>query len=454
MKKLLTIISFGAILSTFLITSAASAMEVSFERDPSLPIVYLNVALRVGAVNDPADQSGLSNFMGEMLLRGTTSKTKEQIDTALDQMGASLGFETRAESLIMRGAVLSSQLDPFLSLVTEILTQPSFPENEIRKLKSEVDSDLLEELGHDPSLASRRFTRFLFNGHPYGNPILGTRKDVAALTRDEVAGFYDRAVRDRLMLVVATGDTDESKIRDWSNALAKARADTPTTLALTVVPAPQNAAHRRLLIIDKPDRTQTQINAGQIGVRMTDADYFPLYLGNYAFGGGSFSARLMVEIRVKRGWSYGANSSFRQGLQPRSWSLHLFPAAKDTPPALATTLAMVQDLKSKGLVEQEFQFSKDSLVNSAGFMYDTPKKRVENKLLERTLNLPDGFMKSYGPELSKVTLDQVNVALARFLKPDQLAIAVLGTAKSLKAPLAQAAGVPLEQVQVVPYTQE
>src|SRR5581483_4258277 len=104
------------------------------------------------------------NFMGEMLLRGTKSKTKEQIDLALDQMGARLEVEARAEALILRGSVLASQLDPFLKLVSEIVTEPSFPENEIRKLKSEIVSGILEELGNDSGLASRRFNTFLFRG--------------------------------------------------------------------------------------------------------------------------------------------------------------------------------------------------------------------------------------------------------------------------------------------------
>lgn len=431
--------------------TAAQAVEVVFEQDPNLPIVYLNLALKAGAVNDPAGQAGLTNFMGEMLLRGTRARTKEQIDLALDQMGARLEVETRAEALIVRGAVLSSQLGPFLKLVNEIATEPSFPETEIRKLKSEVVSQILEELGHDPSLATRRFTTYLFHGHPYGKPVLGTVKEVNAINRDQIAAHYDRLFREANMLVVGTGDAKNSDISQWASAVGKWRSGGK---AVEKVAEPQDAPSRRLLIVDKPERTQTQINLGEIGVRMTDRDFFPLYLGNYAFGGGSFSARLMVEIRVKRGWSYGANSYFRQGLRPRSWQTHLFPAEKDTAAALGYTLQMVQDLKDKGITGEEFEFAQRSLVNSSGFMYNTPKKRVENTLLERTLDLPDGFMRSYGPELQKVSLPAVNAALKHFIKPDKLAITVLGTAKNLKAPLAKAAGIAEDKVEVSPYTAE
>lgn len=431
----------------------AQAVEIAFEQDRSVPLVNINIAVKAGTVTDPKGQSGLTHFMGEMLLRGTRNRTKEQIDLDLDQMGAKLAVETRAEALIVRGAVLVSQLEPFLKLLTEIVTEPSFPEGEIRKLKSEVVSGILQELGSDSSLATRRFTRFLFRDHPYGKPVPGTVADVEKLTRAQVQKHYDLLFRDRNLLVVGAGDAAVARIEDWGRQLAAARPNA-SEKAIEKVARPEDPASRRLVIIDKPERTQTQINAGQVGVRMTDSRFFPLYLGNYAFGGGSFSARMMVEIRVKRGWSYGANSYFRHGLQPRSWQIHLFPAAKDTPAALEYSLKMVEELRSKGITAEEFDFNKRSLVNGAGFMYNTPKKRVENKVLERTLDLPDGFMKSYGPEIEKVKLADVNAALGDFLRPERLTITVLGTAADLKETLARAAGMPIEKVEVVPYTEE
>ncbi|MGK5081945.1 pitrilysin family protein [Bdellovibrionota bacterium FG-1] len=453
MKPIHTLLITG-IFAALWILPQARAIEVSFEDDNSLPVVYLNVAVKAGSVTDPMGKSGLSNFMGEMLLRGTRSRTKEQIDLALDQMGARLEVEVRAEALILRGAVLSRQFVPFTQLLAEIVTEPSFPENEIRKLKAEITSGILEELGHDPTLSSRRFTEFLFREHPYGKPVLGKVKDVEHFSREDISRHYDKLFRDVNLLVVGTGAAQSAEIQTFANVLSKARSGKSPYGAIIKVLPPQDSPSRRLLMIDKPDRTQTQINAGQIGVRMTDPDFFALHLGNYAFGGGSFSARMMVEIRVKRGWSYGANSYFRQGLQPRSWQMHVFPAEKDTAPALALMLKMAKELGDQGITLEEFNFAQRSLVNSAGFMYNTPRKRVENRLLERTLDLPEGFMKSYGPALQKVKFEQVNAALKHFLKPEKLAIAVLGTAKNLKEPLAQAAGIAVDQVVVVPYTQE
>ncbi|MDR3605976.1 MAG: pitrilysin family protein [Oligoflexia bacterium] len=450
--KALTLAAFALAVSPML-ARPLQAVEVSFEEDKRLPLVYVNLAVKAGAVTDPEGESGITNFVGEMLLRGTRDKTKKEIDLELDQMGARLEVETREEALILRGAVLSSQLEPFLKLVLEIVTEPSFPEKEIGKLRKEIVSGLLEELGDDSSLEARHFSKFLFRDHPYGNPVLGKIGTIERLDRAKVLAQYENIFHEKNFLIVGEGDAAEKTIQAWGDSIGKLRPSGDRKAA-AVVGTPENAPERRLEIVDKPDRTQTQIDVGQIGVRMTDPDYFALYVGNHAFGGGSFSARLMTEIRVKRGWSYGAYSYFRPGLKPRSWIAHLFPAAKDAPAALAETLHLIEQLKKDGITSPEFEFAQRSLVNSAGFMYNTPQKRVANTLLERTTDLPSGFMESYASRISALNREQVNAALKRFLHPEKLAMSVLGTASQLKEALTKASGVKAPDVVVVPYTEE
>lgn len=435
------------------LASNASAIEVEFERDPSLPLVYLNVAVKTGTVTDPEGLSGISSFMANMLRRGTQSRTKEQIDLALDQMGGSLAVETRAEAVILRGAVLAKQLGPYLDLVKDIVTQPSFPEHEIRKLKGETVSEIIQELGSDSKLGRRAFERFLFSGHPYGKPISGTTKAVESFTREQIQSHYDRLFRDPLLLVVGSGDADPSRIREFARALGAARQGGSAKLAN--IPAPPVAEKRRLLLVDKPDRTQTQINIGQVGVTMTDPEFFPLYLANHAFGGGSFSARLMVEIRVKRGWSYGAYSYFRHGRKPRSWQMYTFPATSYTPEALTELFKLLERFRQDGVTAEEFDFAKTSLVNSSGFMFNTPAKRVDNALLEKTLDLPEGFMETYGKEVSRLTIEQVNRAAKKYFDSSRATTVVVATVTpELKKKLAEATQVPAAEVKVEPYTAE
>ena len=443
-----------ASLAVFALTLSASALETRFEADSALPVVYLNVAVKAGAANDPTGQSGIGNFVGEMMLRGTKMRSKAQIDETLDLLGATLSVEVRAEAIIFRGRVLSSKLAEYMEVVQDIVTNPSFPESEIKKLKAEISSDIVEMRGKDSSVAKVFWDAFLFQGHPYGKPILGKLHDLDKIRREDLVRHYGNLFQDRNLLVVGSGDSESTFVDAWAKRIAEKRPNSGGVNPIHVSPAPKKWEKRRVLFVDKADRTQTQVYFGQVGLRMTDPDFFPVYVANHVFGGGSFSARLMTEIRVKRGWSYGAYSYFRHGIQPRSFQAYTFPATKDTASAVALMDTMLHTFREKGITPAEYEFAKSSLINSAGFSYNTPAKRVENILLEKTLDLPDGFMKSYADHLATVTLEQANDAVKKFLDPDHMSILVLGTAKEIKAKVAESLKVPETEIPVVPYTKE
>jgi zinc protease len=427
--------------------------QVLFEKDETLPLVYLDLAIPLGYASDPEGQLGLARFTAEMMLRGSQSKTKIQLDRALDQMGATLEVEVRAEAIVFEGAVLSEYLEPFLKLLMEVLTQPAFPEGEIHKLQSETLSTIQEEIGHDASLAAKHFNRYLFHGHPYGKSALGKTKDVSHFTLEKVRAHYQKLFKNRAMILLGTGWADPSRMEAWAQELEKGLQDGSEAWSYTV-PLPKNASKRRLVIVDKPDRTQAQIFGGQVGVSMTDPRFFPLYLGNHAFGGGSFSATLMVEIRVKRGWSYGASSGFRTARHLGSWRFHLFPAEKDLPAALGLTWKLLEQLKNEGITKEAFEFAQQSLVQRAGFMYNTPQKRMENRLQEQIFGLPLGFVRTFAESLQKVSYRQVCEVWKDFLNTDHLVMVVVATSDRVKAALSSELGIALDQIEVVPYTAE
>ena len=453
---ILTIAAFTLPPSLVLLQNSAQAAEIDFEQDRAIPLVYLNVLIQGGLVADPPGKSGLTYFVGRMLLRGTHSRTKEEINLEIDRLGARVDVDPRLEAMIIRGAVLSSELEPYLALIKDIITQPSFPQKEIDLVKEQQISFIREDRGDDESIAWLHFNRFLFHGHPYGKALTGKIPDIKTFTHEDVLNHYDRLVHDSAISVLGSGDASPQIISQWADEVRRLRPDREHDFNMNeeVVAAPTPETHRRLLLIDKPDRTQTQIHFGQVGIRMSEAAYFPLYVANNAFGGPTMTATLIDEIRVKRGWSYGANSWFKFGLQPRSWQVYLFPAVKDTVNALALSFKLVEELREKGLSLEQFEFAKQSLIKKSGFMYNTSRKRVENKIVEKTLNLHSGFIKSYASKIGEVSFDQANAALKEFLRPETLTVAILATAHPLKAALAKTVGIDEEDVKVIPYTED
>ncbi len=430
----------------------AGAVEFYFETDESLPLVYVTAAFRGGSTEDPDQKSGVTDLMGRLMLRGTKSKTKQQIDLALDRLGGMIEFETRGEFIAFRGMVLSSNLEAYLSLLSEILTSPSFRGQELEKLKKEHISLLLNELNQDRSLVRLRFDETFFKGHPYSKPNNGKIKDIQKLEVADLEKRYQRLITADRMILLASGDAPRSSFETFVGRITKDRGiESPVAPVSEFVSDPRKP---RFVIFDKPDRTQTQVLIGQKGVAFGSPDLDALQIANHAFGGGGFQARLMIELRVKRGWTYGAGSGFRFGSTPHSWKVSFFPKNSDTPAAIREALRMIADLGEKGLTKEEFASSKMSILNGAGFQYNTPAKRMENGLTEVIFGLPEGYFRDFASRIEKISLEEVNAALRRFIQPSRTMVGLVATAGLSKKDIAKTLGVPEKDIEVQDYQKE
>lgn len=399
------------------------AMDIVFEPNHDVPLVNLSLLIHSGSTQDPEGKSGLSNFVGELLLRGTQKHSKQEINSLLDQMGADLGVETRTDSMVIRGSCLSESLPKFLTLLEEILTQPTFHLVEINKLKKEFISGLTEEQSRDASLASKNFASFLFQTHPYGRPVTGVISSIQAFNRQDIQNRYAQMMVSSQLSLFISGQTSIEPLNSWRDQLDQKLSSRPITLK--TFKEPESPSESKVLLVEKANTTQAQIFIGQIGIKLEDKDYFPLFLANEVFGGGGFQSRLMQEIRVKRGWSYSPYSYFRFGLQKRYWLSYVYPGNKDLIPALLLTQKMIADLSQNGITQEEFNSTQKNMINSSYFTNNTPKKRIENRLLEKSLHLPEHFFDRQREELSKLTLKQVNDAIRRYFTPEKLVYTVL-----------------------------
>ncbi len=408
-------------------------MKVSFEEDFSLPIVYLNLVLEVGSLHDSPQKLGLANIATEMLLRGTKKQSKEVFLSQLEQLGASLDAIIYPEGVVLHAAVLSENTEKFLSMLEETFLMPLFLESELKKLKKEVEGQILEQKGNDKQLVSLNFSRFFYGTHPYGNPVLGTQKTVAALTKKDVSDFYSQYFHPQNLSFFGSGALEKNRIEKWyqsfSEKLSKlnSKSKKPGPIAEPVIPK-----EKRILIVDKPKTTQTQILMGGVGFRPEDVGFYSIQLANHSFGGSSFAARMMQELRVKRGWTYGAYNSFKFGKTHRHFAMYFFPKNEDSVPAIKLALELFADFLNKGITKEEFEFAKKSLVNNSPFNYDTSKKRLDNATQEHLLSFPNGYFKDFSSKIESVDFAEIPSVLKKSFNPEQLTLVVVGDAAMLK----------------------
>ena len=420
--------------------------QLLVEESNDLPLVHFTVVLRTGSAEDPDGCEGLTRLSARSLRRGTLKQDTSAIEETIDALGAELAIDTSPSFVRLSGSCIKRSLEPTLALVGELLREPSFPEPELAQLKRETQAALLELTDSDQALASIHLRRSLFRGHPYGRPSLGTRSTVARIDLDQVTARYRDGLALKPRMIGFSGSISQTEAeRLVQKHLARERR---AIGASAPPPEPLMPKGRHLRIVDKPERTQTQIQIGRLASHPHDADHVPLLVGNAVFG-GAFTARLMRAVRSERGWSYGASSRLGIDRIRETWSMHTFPSASDAAACMELQLQLMSDWVDRGIDDSELEFAKSYLIKSHAFSIDTADKRLEQAMDVELLDLPKDYYTGFTKHVEAVTREQVNAALLRRLSVDDLVFSVVATETELGDALRAAARA--NSCEVVPY---
>jgi zinc protease len=405
------------------------------EESHALPLVSIVIALRTGSAFDPHGKEGLARIVGRMLRRGSQGLKATEIEDALDRLGGEISIDLSASSLALQAQVIGRNLEPFIELLAKLIGTPTFPEDELARLKRETHAEILEARDNDRSLATYAFRRALYAGHPYGRSSLGTSSSTASITQEDARAFYARHFARANALVAFAGDVT---LEQAGGLAEKLLSGLPVGEPIAdAVPPPTPAKGRRLVLVDKPDRTQTQILIGGLGTWPHDDDHVALGVSNAIFG-GTFTSRLMRAVRSDRGWSYGAYARLALDRQRQSFSMWTFPSATDAAPCVALELELLHAWVDRGITQEELDFIKQYLIRSQAFEVDTATKRLHQAIDIEILNLPKDFHSGYAAAVAQVTVDAANAAVKRRISTDDLTIVVVGTASEIRAAIEKA----------------
>jgi zinc protease len=416
----------------------------------AIPLVSIVVALRSGSASDPPEKAGLARVAMRMLRRGCDGLTSEQIDRQIDLLGAEMAVDTSPSTVAIHAQVLSRNLGGLMELLSRLLSTPTFPQDELDRLKRETVAEIIEARDNDRVVAQKAMQRTLFDGHAYGRNSTGTVETVASITRADVLTFYGRYLVQGNVVVGMAGDVSPEQAPIQARRLVFALP--AGSAAEDLVGEPAMRSGRRLLLVDKPDRTQTQILVGTMGTSPHDDDHVPLIIANAVFG-GTFTSRLMQEVRSKRGWSYGASARAAVDRRRQAWVMWTFPAAEDATQCLKLMLDLMEAWVRDGVTQREVAFIQRYLIRSHAFEIDTAAKRLHQALDIELLSLPPDYHTGWTDHVRAVTAAAASAAVKRRIAPRDVLAVVVGTASQVLAPLRDAID-DLTEATVVPFDAE
>lgn len=415
----------------------ANGLRVVVIEQHEQPAVSLRLMLpTAGTTFEPDGKAGLARATAALLTKGTATRSSQQIAEAIDFVGGGLFAGAGTESANVTASVTSDQLDLGFALMSDVVLHPSFPQDEIDRLRRQALSNLQVQYQDAGYLASEALGRLLYGDHPYGRPGDGTPESLQGLTREDFAAHHRRTyIPDNAILAVVGDVQPADAFARAERAFGKwQKGEVPSFPALA-----KASQGRRIVVIDKPDAVQTEIRLGQIALPYRDPNHFVAQVYN-AVVGANASARLFDEIRRKRGLSYGAGSSFVMPTQPGPYRVSTNTKTETTIEALEVALEVLGGVPKQPISQQELDAAKTYITGAFPLVIETPQGIAEEVLDAMRHGYGRDWLEGYNDRISKVTAADVQKFAQERIHPDRMAIVLVGNASTFSDALKQKLG--------------
>lgn len=389
--------------------------------DHNIPFTALEIQFRGGTSLDAPGKRGAVNLMAALIEEGSGDMDSRAFAEARDALAAEFTFQAGTDSVSVSARFLTENRDQATDLLRQALTRPRFDQDAIDRVREQVLSILRSDAMDPDAIASNTFDALTFGDHPYGTDGNGTLETVAALTRDDVLAAYKGALaRDRIY-VAAAGDISAEQL---GPLLDKLFADLPAT-GTPLPPRADLQLPPGITVIDYPT-PQSTVLFGHVGIARDDPDFFAAFILNEVLGGGRFTARLMSEVREKRGLTYGIGS-YLVGLDQAELYMGQFSASNDkVAEAIEVTRAEWARIGAEGVTEEELASTKTYLTGSYPLRFDG-NSRIANILVGMQMEgLPIDYAVTRNAKIEAVTMDDIRRVARQLYQPEALHFVVVG----------------------------
>ncbi len=415
-----------------------NGMVVIIYPNRSNATIAVTGSLGAGSMLDPTGKAGVAPVTAGLLMKGTKTRTADQLAAERDFLAIRMGTGADTESASFSTYSLSKHFDKSLELLSDVLRNPTFPADELEKLRMRRLSAIKQEQDDPQSLAFRKFYGTVYpKGHPYHqNSIEEEAANTSAITRDDITDFYGKYYGPQTAIIVVVGDVDEqtalAKIKqyfgDWKPT---GPAVVPKQVRDLIPDTPLQASIVKE-IIQVPDKSQADVVLGYAStLKRSDPDFYVATIMNYILGGGgALGSRFGNVIRDEMGLVYTVYSGFDSTLGAGPWYAYLGTNPENIDKAVTTLLDQMKLMRDKGATKVEVQEALDYITGSfAARRLETNSAIADTLHAAEFFGLGIDYIQKYQSLYRAVTLDQVNAAARKYLHTDQYTIVEAGTIK-------------------------
>jgi predicted Zn-dependent peptidase len=394
-----------------------------------LPIADFVLVVESGGTIDPQAKTGLSNLTAAMLTEGTTSRSSLDISDQAAFLGVGLSASSDWDASTIRLHTPTAQLDSALALFADVALNPAFPQNEFERIKKDRMTTLLQLKDRPTAIANQAYAAILYgSGHPYGRQLIGSEASVQALAPADLQGFYRTNFVPNNATLIIVGDVNPAQIE--AKIVSLFGGWQRGTIAPVNMSEPPRASGTTVYLVDKPGATQSSFRIGAIGVPRSTKDYFALSVLNTILG-GSFTSRLMQNLRETHGYTYGARSNFdmRKAAGPFTASAEIVAAKTDS-----ALIEFMKELRSirESVPGEELSKAKRYMQLGLPGEFETTQQIAAALVPIALYDLPLDYYNNYVKNVEAVTQADLQRVASQYINPASLAIVIVGDRKNIE----------------------
>ncbi len=404
-----------------------NGMKVSGIQQDEIPTVTFSLVIEGGHLLDDKNKNGVANLMSDILMEGTANRTPEELEEEIEMLGASINMYTTNESIILRGNTLTRNLEKTMDLVTEILLEPRWDEEELARLKTKTVNDIERSNANPNVVANRVYNRILYGEeHIFSYPTSGTVESVNAITMDDLKTYYNQNFSPSVSAFQIVGKIDKNSVlKDLRPLEEKWEAK---EVAIPDYPAVNTRDKASLYFVDIPNAKQSVINIGYIAMPRTDKDFYPAQVMNYKLG-GSFSGNVNLILREEKGYTYGARTGFSGGKIPGKFTASSSVRTNTTGESVQIFRDEISKYK-EGISPEDLEFTKNALIKSNARRFETQWSLLGMLQEMNAYDLPSNYIEEEESTVRTMTLEQHQELAKKYLDASKMAYLVVGDAET------------------------
>ena len=406
-------------------SSLANGMKLYGIQHTEVPLVQYNIVIEGGHMLDDISAPGVANMLALMLNEGTKNKTPEELEEEIDLLGAMIRVSADDEDITVSVNTLARNFEKTLAIVEEMLLEPRWDSLSFELARTRVLNGLRRSSIDPTYLGSMALTKLTLGGENiFATDVSGTPESVEKMTMEDIRAFYEKNISPSVARFLVVGSIDQVRVE-------KALADLATNWSVkevqmpqvTFAPAPEKAG---VYFVDVPGAKQSNLYIGAPSVPRGHPDYYPAFVANYKLG-GSFNGYVNLVLREEKGYTYGARTNL---IGQKNFGAFVASSAVRSTATLESA-EIFRDLMSKyrsGVSQSDVDFTRDALLKGNALRFETQQALLGMLNTMSAYGLPDDYIAREEDYVRKLTVDEVNAMVQKYIDPLKMYYVVAGDA--------------------------